>query len=118
MIGNGPFPRGNAQKYTLTLEGTGDDTYCYVEIDGVRYTSPAALEVERGTVVLCVVGNSYPSSGTLVTYNGVAMTSPPAAGATASYRLTISKPATTITLAFEVVPGVGYQIGSIDIVDG
>lgn len=55
---------------TITITGTGDATYSYVTIDGVKYTSPATLEVPVGTVITCFVGDKDKENGAFVTVNG------------------------------------------------
>ena len=46
-----------SNEVTITIAGTGNASYCYVSINGVKYTSAATLTVERGTVITCYTGS-------------------------------------------------------------
>ena len=55
MIYNDPGLRGKkSKKVTLTLEGTGDETCGYIQIDGTKYYTPQTIEVDVGTEVYCI----------------------------------------------------------------
>lgn len=70
--GGGGGNQPTTKEYTVNITGTGSSTYCYVTINGTKYTSAKTLTVPEGTKISCTVsvavggydGNAY------VTLNG------------------------------------------------
>lgn len=62
--------RGDAPStdVTVTLTGTFDSTGCYVDINGVTYSSNGTIRVERGASITAVVAKTIVSGS--ITMNG------------------------------------------------
>ena len=56
---------------TVMIAGSGHASYCYVMIDGVKYTSTATLEVPVGTIITCYVHDKYGANKQSLKVNGV-----------------------------------------------
>lgn len=76
---------------TVKITGTGSSTYCYVTINGTKYTSAATLTVEEGTVVTCGV-RAYKSTAEIYVNGQVVKSS--TSNTTITYEHTLSNDAT------------------------
>ena len=104
----------------LMITGTGSSDYCYVEINGTRYTAPATVAVENGSSVICAVANNYKVADCVVVHNGTVVTTTPEsiAGYFAKYTFSVVEN-TTIAMEVEVGgPGNSYTWGHIEITEG
>ena len=50
--------QSDAKRITITITGTGSTNYCYVEINGVKYTSAKNITIAEGTEVSVYVGTN------------------------------------------------------------
>lgn len=60
-----------AKTYTVTITGTGNTTYCYVQIGGSKYNSGATItDLPAGTVISCYARARGTSKSGVITVNG------------------------------------------------
>ena len=102
--------------FTVNIKGTGNASYCYVTIDGTKYTSQAIVTVAPNTVISCNAGHRECDCGK-EGGGGVYLNSNLAA--TKNYSYTVTKNA-TITLGYssgECKCDDSYRYASVDIND-
>ncbi len=100
------------KKLRVAITGTGNETYAYVTINGIKYTGPATVEVEEDAQINCHTKNSYPMSGTGIFFNGeIAQAASTSGDYSADLTFTIASDI-SIELAYGTV-GPGYLSGNI-----
>lgn len=76
---------------TVAVTGTGNSSYSYVVINGTKYTSAAAISVDKGTTIQCHVQGGIVGSG-YIYLNGTQVS-------TSDYTFTVTENC-TIELSF------------------
>ena len=100
------------RKLKVTITGIGNATYAWVEIDGVRYTGPATVEVDEKTAITCYAKTSYPMTNAGIYINNTLVAATSTAG---NYSVVYNIDATadmSIELVYGTV-GPGYLRGSV-----
>lgn len=112
LIGGTGYDVTFDRKLKVTITGTGDATYAWVEINGVRYTGPATVEVDKQTVITCYAKTSYPMTNSGIFINNTLV----AATSTAGNYSAVYNIDATADMSIELVYGTvgpGYLRGSV-----
>lgn len=112
LIGGTGYDVALDRKLKVTITGIGNATYAWVEIDGVRYTGPATVEVDEQTAITCYAKTSYPMSDSGIYINNTLVVATSVSGDySAVYNIDVTADM-SIELVYGTV-GLDYLRGSV-----